>query len=56
MSSQLEREEEAIEQEYADGLISNKERNKSVRELYADYRASAEQAAEEAYNEVMDRW
>ncbi len=53
---QFEREEEAIEEAYANGEITAKEYSKQMRELLQDYRAVAEEAAEEAYFNEMARW
>jgi predicted nucleic acid-binding Zn-ribbon protein len=53
---QLEREEEALEDAYNNGEITVKEYNKQVQELQRDYRAAAQEAAQEAYENEMGRW
>lgn len=54
--SQLEREEEGLEQAYADGYISIAEFNEEMRDLHRAYRCTAEEAAHEAYDREMERW
>ena len=56
MSYQLEREEDALEQDLAEGRISQSEFNKEMRELQMDYRASAEESAMDAYQNELERW
>lgn len=56
MNRQLEREEEALEDDLAAGRITQAEFNKELRELHRDYRAMAEDAAHEAYMQELDRW
>ena len=56
MASQYELEEDEIQQAYAAGDISNKEMWRQMRELQRAYRADAEEAAEQAYRNEMDRW
>ena len=51
-----EEEENAIDHEYALGHITNEERNKQLRELQRDFCAAAQESAERAYEEEMDRW
>jgi hypothetical protein len=50
------REENNIEEEYANGTISLAERNKNLRQLQRDYRSDAEEAARNAYESEMARW
>ena len=52
----IEREEEILEEELARGDISLDEFNKEMRELQRSYRAAAEEAAERAYDDEMERW
>ena len=52
----FEREEEALEEAYNNGEITLKEFNRQVQELQRDYRAAAQGAAEEAYENEMGRW
>ena len=56
MPTQFEREEDAIEQAHSEGRISLKERNEQLRELQRDYRAAAEESAQSAYDDEMQRW
>ena len=56
IESQLEREEELIEESYNRGDITMKQRNQVLRELHRDYRAQAEEAAQCAYEDEMARW
>jgi hypothetical protein len=53
--NQIEREEEHLEQQLARGEISLAEYNKELRELHRDFRASIQEQAEQAYQDVMDR-
>lgn len=53
---QIEREEEDIERRYAEGLLTAKEYQEKMRDLYRDYRAQAEEAAEQAYRDELERW
>jgi len=52
----FEREEEDIEERYAKGYITLNEYNEEMRELQRSYAAAAEEAAEDAYQNEMDRW
>ena len=52
----IEREEEELERRYNDGEITIKEYNRELQELYRDYRAYAEEAAQDAYDAEMERW
>ena len=56
MSSQFEREEDLLCEQYNSGQISQAEYNNEMRELNRDYRAQAQMAAEEAYENEMQRW
>lgn len=57
IESQHEREERYIQEQYERGEISLAEYNKAMRDLQRDardeIRAQAEQAAQDAYNDVM---
>jgi len=55
-SKQLEREIAAIEQDSADGLLTNEAGQRMIRELLRDYRDAAEDAAMEAYKQELDQW
>lgn len=56
IQSQLEREEEALEEAYARGEISSTELREQMRELQRDYRSAAQESAMDAYDAEMDRW
>lgn len=53
---QFEREEDFLEQQLNNGEITLTEFNREMRELQRDYRAAAEEAAEQAYRDEMGRW
>lgn len=53
---QVEREEDAISQDYSAGKISLTEYNKQIRDLHRDVRAAAQESAENAYQAELDRW
>lgn len=58
--NQYEREEEQLERDLREGLISQAEYNKQLRDMQRDYRDEmrglAEDAAERAYNDTMGDW
>lgn len=56
MNTQFEREEDQLVQDLNAGRITRDEFNKQMRELMRDYQASANEAAERAYDEEMARW
>ena len=56
MSAQYEREEDDIQERYARGEISNAEMWAELKELQRDYRGAALEAAQEAYEQEMERW
>ena len=56
IETQIEREEQAIEESYERGEISRKEMEAELRELQRDYQAAAETAAQEAYDAEYARW
>lgn len=57
---QIEREEEELERQFADGEITNAEFNKLVHQLHRDaaeeLRSIAEEEAQRAYDDIMGRW
>lgn len=55
-TTQIEREEEALCEDYNNGLISLSEYNKAVNNLHRDYRDQAADSAREAYERELDRW
>jgi predicted metal-dependent hydrolase len=56
MSNVFEREEEYLEDQLADGEITTKEFNREMLELRRSYQAEAEEAAQNAYDDVMGDW
>ncbi len=56
MDRQIEREEQAIQDDHERGDITNAEMNRQIRELHQAYRAEAEEASEQAYRDEMGRW
>lgn len=52
----FEREERLLEEQHANGEISTAEFNREMRELERDYGAAAEEAAQRAYDDEMERW
>ena len=52
----IEREEELLYQQLADGLISQEEFNNEIRELIYSFQAAAEESAENAYRDEMYYW
>ena len=56
IETQVEREEQAIEESYERGEISRKEMEYELRELRRDYQAAAEEASREAYEAEYARW
>lgn len=52
----FEREEEDIQRRYADGEITNAEMRAEIRELQRDYAGAAREAAQNAYDDEMERW
>jgi len=56
MSLQFEREEQFLEDQLANGEITNSEFNEEMRELQRDYTMAAEEAAQGAYNREMENW
>jgi len=53
MSSAIEREEAFLEDQLANGEITLSEFNREMREVQRDFRAAAEEAAQEAYDNEM---
>ena len=54
--SQYEREEQDIQDRCARGEISSAEMRAELNELRRDYRAAAQEAAQGAYEQEMERW
>jgi hypothetical protein len=56
LSRQMQREEECLDRDLKNGVINIKEYNQSMRDLEADYRDAARDAASKAYDCEMERW
>ena len=56
MSIWYEREEDQIQQDCADGLITNAEAAKRMRELQRDVRDAALESAQNAYDRELENW
>ena len=56
MHRQFEREVEHLQQQVADGVISQAEFNDEMHELERDFRGAAEEAAEDAYRRELECW
>jgi competence protein ComGC len=54
--SQYDMEEQMLEEQYERGEISAKEYSQSLRELQREARWQAQEAAQQAYDDEMDRW
>lgn len=52
----MERDQECLDRDLGNGAIDIKEYNQQMRDMEADYRAAARNAADEAYDREMDRW
>lgn len=52
----LEREEQILHDEYERGELSRPQYNKAMADLHRQYRAEAQEAAQDAYNREMDNW
>jgi polyhydroxyalkanoate synthesis regulator phasin len=53
---QYEREEELLDEQYANGQITREEHTRAVNELWRDYRDAAQEAAREAYERELGNW
>lgn len=53
---QWEREERYLEEQYERGEISSQEFTRQMNDLWRDYRGAAQESAERAYDEEMNRW
>jgi hypothetical protein len=52
----IEREEDELERQLADGEITPHQYNEEMRELRRDYQSAAEEAAEHAYRNELTNW
>lgn len=56
IESQMEREEEDLQDDLDSGRISVKEYNEAMRDLQRSYQAAAEESAQDAYDSELARW
>ena len=56
MYKQLLTEEEYIEDQFIEGVITKEEFERQIRELNRDYQGAAEEAARDAYEEEINNW
>ena len=56
LSRQMQREQECLDRDLENGAIDIKEYNQQMRDIEADYRDAARDAADEAYDREMERW
>ena len=56
MTTQFDLEVEQLEEDLACGNISLEDYNRQLRTMERDYRAEAQEAAEQAYDNEMERW
>jgi len=56
MNNWIEREEDSIQRDHDEGLISSAEAQAALRDLYDQQRAEAEEAAAQTYDDYMGRW
>lgn len=56
MERACEREEAAASEDHAAGRIDTKQYNERIRDIQRDYRAAAEDAAQEAYDAEREQW
>jgi len=53
---QMEKEEDSLEADLANGFISMAQFNNEMKELQRVYREAAEESAQEAYFREMEKW
>ncbi len=56
MNDPLEKEQELLEEQLQRGEITGEEYNREMREMEREYGAQAEERAQEAYDQEMERW
>lgn len=56
MNKAIEREFEYLEDQLANGEISEKEFSKEMREIERSYQSEAQESAEQAYRDEYSRW
>ena len=54
--TQIQREEEDLEEQLASGEITTKEFNREMSRLQREYREEARESAQRAYDREMDNW
>lgn len=54
--NQFDREELELENDLAAGRITQAQYNMAMRDLQQDYRESARESAQQAYDDELDRW
>ena len=56
LERQMQREEEILEDQLNDGTITQKEFIEEMNNLQREYRETARESAQEAYDREMDNW
>lgn len=56
IESLYEKEERLLEEQYERGEITTKEFTTALNELRRDHQAAAQEAAEQAYRDELERW
>ena len=56
IESQIEREENFLDEQLSSGYISNSEYTTAINDIQRDYQAAAEEASQDAYDNEMDNW
>ena len=56
IDSQMEREENCLDEQLNNGEISQSEYRTAINDLQREYRAMAEESAEQAYDNEMSNW
>lgn len=54
--NQFELEEQQLDEDFAAGLLTNKEYQREMQRLQREYRESAREAAEKAYFHELENW
>jgi hypothetical protein len=54
--TQMDREEEQLEHDLENGVITRQEFNEGMRDLQREYREAAQQSAQDAYDREMGLW
>jgi len=56
MTHWVDKAEKQLEEELENGEISDKEFREQMKDVYAEYEQEGQDAAEQAYNDVMGNW